>query len=390
MIPFHRLIATASLATIAVALLGVTWADDQPPAKNLFDSPPTATDMEKLGKLVRDVEANPALRKQAQAAHPFVSLEDRLKFDGPGRERLTKMYPALAHDFAKWRSQLHTAEREKIPPATLATLLTEQRLAQEGHFNRTKLLASLHQVEVEKFVTNPGFGHMRMIIVRPLNTAELPPKDWSEGDRGESVTLPKTGSFFMPNPDKKGPTLPSLFALGGFHTSTTHAFIRPDSWGLVKDKKHVAGFLPHSLESIPDEHFRRRLDQQNPIKDKAGRITDYPLIERWAVRKVELIGLLMHESPVAYLNPDNKLPTMADVKDAKTRPLTDFESGGLKDLAAGKDVVVIAATTNQIRMVGAIRMAEACLKCHDGNRGDLLGGFSYDLVRDPAFIPSEK
>ena len=43
----------------------------------------------------------------------------------------------------------------------------------------------------------------------------------------------------------------------------------------------------------------------------------------------------------------------------------------------------VDATVNQVRMVGAIRMAEACLKCHDGKRGDLLGSFSYELRRDP-------
>jgi len=105
---------------------------------------------------------------------------------------------------------------------------------------------------------------------------------------------------------------------------------------------------------------------------------------------VELIGLLVHESPVVYLNPDGKLPSMAAVKEAKTRDLTAFESGGLKDLAAGKDVVSVDAATNQVRMVGAIRMAGACTKCHEGERGDLLGAFTYDLVRVPAFVPPQK
>src|SRR5260370_257719 len=102
--------------------------------------------------------------------------------------------------------------------------------------------------------------------------------------------------------------------------------------------------------------------------DKAGKITDYPLIERWAVRKVELIGLLMHDDPVVYLNPAGKLPTMAGAKDSKTRQPTDFEKGGLKDLSAGKELVIVDAATNQVRMVGAIRMAGACMKCHEGKR----------------------
>jgi hypothetical protein len=39
--------------------------------------------------------------------------------------------------------------------------------------------------------------------------------------------------------------------------------------------------------------------------------------------------------------------------------------------------------------LGAIRMATGCMKCHDGNRGDLLGAFTYELVRDPAFVKEE-
>jgi hypothetical protein len=271
----------------------------------------------------------------------------------------------------------------------IATLLADERVNREGYFDRVRALASLHQLEVQKFVTNPGFGNMRLVRGHD-RAAEAPPADWSEGDRGDPVTLPKAGGFFVAGEDGKGPTLPSVPALVGFHTSTAHEFARPDSWGLVKDKTRVAGFQPHALEFVPDGTTRRRFDQQNPTKDKAGRVTGYPLVERWAVRKVELIGLLMHESPVVYLNPDGKLPTMATVQEAKTRGLTEFESGGLKDLAAGKEVVSVDAATNQIGVLGAIRMAGACMKCHDGKPGDLLGAFTYDLVRVPAFVPPEK
>ena len=105
---------------------------------------------------------------------------------------------------------------------------------------------------------------------------------------------------------------------------------------------------------------------------------------------MELIGLLVHESPVVYLNPEGKLPSMREAAGAKTRELTEFESGGLKDLAAGKEVVAVDAATNQVRMVGAVRMAGACTKCHDGKPGDLLGAFTYDLVRVPAFVPPQR
>jgi hypothetical protein len=408
MIPWHRLIVTAGLTSFAVGILAPIGADDRPlpvpskvapspeesPEKKSPEYPPNATDAEKRQiDLLRVLNktADAELRKKLLATYPFESLEDRLKFDAPGRKRVAKSFPTGDLDLGKWKPLVWTEEDTKIPPAPFAVLMAEERLYLDGSF-RMKALAVLHQLETEKFVTNPGFGNGRMRLqVRDVPKPEKPPTDWSEGDRGEPVNLPKAyeKGFFNPSRDKKGPTLPSVRALFHFHNHTAYEFARPDSWGLVKDKTQVAGFLPHTLEFVP-EYGRRRYDPENPTKDKDGEITGHALIERWVVRKVELIGLLMHDAPVVYLNPENKLPTMAGARDSKTRALTEFESGGLRDLSAGKEIVVVDATTNQIRMVGAIRMASACTKCHEGARGDLLGAFTYELIRDPAFIPPQK
>ena len=86
----------------------------------------------------------------------------------------------------------------------------------------------------------------------------------------------------------------------------------------------------------------------------------------------------MHNKPVVYVA--EHLPRMQDAKDAKTRPLTEFEEQGLKGLAKGEDLVA-EATPNRIRMMGSVRARQACLKCHDAERGDLLGAFSYTLRR---------
>ena len=405
MTPLPRLIATAGLAAFALALLATTRADDRPPLppakvtppgeaspKKSPEYPPGATDAEKreIDLLrFRGRDADPAVREKLLAAYPFESLDDRLRFDAPGRKRVSKALPTADLDLAKWKPLLNTEKRATIPLPALATLLTDERVNREGYFDRVRALASLHRLEVRKFVTNPGFGNMR--LMRGHDRAdETVPADWSEGERGAPVTLPKAGGYFTAGADRKGPTLPSVVALASFHTSTAHEFARPDSWGLVKDKSQVAGFQPHTLEFVPDGHARRRFDTEKPTKDKAGNVTGYPLVERWAARRVELIGLLVHESPVVYLNPEGKLPTMAAAKEAKTRALTAFESDGLKDLAAGKEFVSVDAATNQVRMVGAIRMAGACTKCHDGRPGDLLGAFTYDLVRVPAFVPPQK
>lgn len=390
MAPQYPLITTVGLGFFLVALLAPIRADDRVPVPPT-EYPPGATNAQKreIDLLrVRDGGTDPAVREKLLDAYPFESLEDRLRFDAPGRKRIANTFPTPELDLDKWHPLFRKGQAEKIPPAAYATLLAEDRLAREEQFDRIRALAALHQVEVKKFVTNPGFGKSRLIAWRVSDPNEAPPADWSESDLGEPVTLPKTGSFFTAGSQE--PTLPSLLALAGFHSSTAHAFSWPDSWGLVKDRTQVAGFRPHRLQFAPDARARKRLDTDKPIKDKAGRFAGYPLIERWAVRRLELIGLLLNESPVVYLNPEGELPSMAVAREAKTRTLTMFEANALKDLAVGKEVVAVDAVTNQVRMVGAIRMAGACTKCHEGQPGDLLGAFSYELVRVPAYTAVQK
>jgi hypothetical protein len=102
--------------------------------------------------------------------------------------------------------------------------------------------------------------------------------------------------------------------------------------------------------------------------------------ERWALRRLELVSLLKHDKPVVYVS--HVLPRMDDLKKAKTRALTPFEEAGLKQLQEGKDLVT-AATTNRIHLLGALRANAQCLKCHQAERGELLGVFSYEMLRDP-------
>jgi hypothetical protein len=76
------------------------------------------------------------------------------------------------------------------------------------------------------------------------------------------------------------------------------------------------------------------------------------------------------------------LPRMDKLRYAPTRPLTKFEETGMHRLQAGEDLFV-RESPNGIRMLGAVRSVSQCIKCHDGERGDLLGAFSYFLQRSP-------
>ena len=64
--------------------------------------------------------------------------------------------------------------------------------------------------------------------------------------------------------------------------------------------------------------------------------------------------------------------------EAPTRPLDKFEASGLEKLRRGEDLV-IGPTSDGLRMLGSIRSTKQCIQCHRGERGDLLGTFSYTM-----------
>jgi hypothetical protein len=129
-------------------------------------------------------------------------------------------------------------------------------------------------------------------------------------------------------------------------------FASPESFGYVKDRKHVAGFEPHRFSEVPDSK------------------------EAWKVQTLDLVGLLLQPEPRVYIS--DKLPSMDDVRAIPTRPLDKFESVGLLTLRDGEDLW-ITQEGNAARMLGAIRTTNQCIACHEGSRGDLLGAFSYSL-----------
>jgi hypothetical protein len=132
-------------------------------------------------------------------------------------------------------------------------------------------------------------------------------------------------------------------------------FANPGDSGYVRDRDHVAGFLPHEFIGPP-----------------AG-------FRSWKIHKLELVSLLKHEEPAVYLS--DELPKMRELDDAKTRPLDSFESQALGALRQGEDMQVQSGPDN-IRMLGAIRALKQCLQCHSVERGEMLGAFSYDLPRE--------
>jgi hypothetical protein len=254
--------------------------------------------------------------------------------------------------------------------------LKEQEKQLAGWTNRAESLRALHTREVERFVNSPGFGRGRMLFLPSflLDMPKAPPVPL--------ITLgvpgPGKGAAWARVPDKgvADPTgasiQPARDELAGLHRRGLFDFANPSGFGHVKDRDHVAGFQPHAFRVTP------ALKPKG--KKPAGK-------ETWKVGQLELVSLLTHDKPAVYVS--RNLPRMKDLGKAKTRPLTEFEAKALGSLRKGQDLVA-EATPGHIRMLGALRAARQCLECHEGQRGKLLGAFSYQMSRVPVAPGKDK
>lgn len=144
---------------------------------------------------------------------------------------------------------------------------------------------------------------------------------------------------------------PLLFA----HSSNVLHFVNIAGFGFMKDRNHVAGFQPH---------------QFNKLAEPAA----------WKVQRLKLLGLLLAAEPRVYVTAE--LPRMGKIRTAPTRLLDAFEAVGLARLRGGEELFIREAPQG-IRMLGAVRCVKQCIACHGGERGDLLGAFSYLLTKMP-------
>jgi hypothetical protein len=237
---------------------------------------------------------------------------------------------------------------DKLPPATEERLIRlEEDMRTQGSRGtiRTWKLQSLHENQVALFTNSPGFGVGRML--------SRPDERGITSSLREEKTIPQPDSPPYPAELAEKPHIAREEALYGLHEFGVADFANVRGFGFVKDRKHVAGFQPHQFSELPSS-------------------------EQWQVRRLDLVGLLLHDEPVAYVS--EHLPRMDKVRDAPTRPLDKFESAALEGLRRGEDLLV-SDTPDGLRMMGAIRSVKQCVSCHGGERGDLLGAFSYTLRR---------
>src|SRR5262249_48371050 len=92
--------------------------------------------------------------------------------------------------------------------------------------------------------------------------------------------------------------------------------------------------------------------------------------------RVELVSLLTESEPSVYVLDEMATPPLA--RQAKRRPLDEFEVRGLEAVRRGEHLVWTPEAPT--RMFGALRARTHCLECHPNTKkGDLLGAFTYYL-----------
>lgn len=228
----------------------------------------------------------------------------------------------------------------------------ERRIENRFHFREVQL-RTIHSSSVVGFINSAGFGEGRMDrFYRP--DARTLKNEWRESG---PVSQPDyLGPFISPTESlsANNPNW-SKFVLGRMHDDGVLDFVNPDGFGFIKDRTHVAGFQSHEMTRAPKSS------------------------DSWVVAHIELVGLLQHSDPVVYISAN--LPRMNELRGAPVRPLNEFEADALVQLRGGEDVIAVG-TDDRARMMGAIRSTKQCLECHGGERGNLLGAFSYSLRRE--------
>jgi hypothetical protein len=257
--------------------------------------------------------------------YPMVSLEQRLPPLPPGPVHLT---PASAE-------RLDALEAEDYP-------------LREPNY-RTDRLRELHEETLNVFINRPGFGVTRGSGYREGAYRLGIREDRPVAQPGPRTLLPWSTDFAR---DTTKPIPPDADT-EKMHRAGVVDFVHPNGFGYVRDKAHVAGFQEHQFLHVPEASGR------------------------WKLRTLDLVGLLMHPRPVAYVS--ENLPRMDELREAPVRALDEFEEAGLKKLRGGDDFFIRQAADGR-RMLGSIRSVKQCLRCHDGPRGSLLGAFSYTFT----------
>ena len=274
-------------------------------------------------------------------------IQDKMEF-----EKLRMKYPLV--DLEKFLAAPNPRPaKTQLASGTMQHL---EELEDSGDtFNASRIssqLRLLHRDRVVAFVDSPGFGVTR------INRAD---KHFLMSiNEHDQPIIPQAGEPFASSSEPEAlpanANAPNQAGLLAMHRHGIIDFANAKGFGFIKDRNHVAMGLKHGFQST--------------LEGTPSQV----------VRRVELVGLLMHAEPVVYISAN--LPRMEELRKAPTRPLDAFEKKAIASFEGGGDMMV-GSTPEGMRMVGSIRSAKTCAKCHGGEVGDLLGAFSYTLGNVP-------
>lgn len=286
--------------------------------------------------------------------HPLVSVADRLDYESR---------PQIAA-----RPAPENLPHPELSAAVSTRLAMAERNREHGY--RSHSLRLLHERTTDSFAMARGFGPMRMAtasregieLPEPAASIPIPPEPEPLYEMPQPSADSPAADETEPRPEPAPIALPPLASI---HDAGSADFLDPDRIGYVQDREHVAGFQSHRFTKFPTDPA--------PWEQPARK----PPAESWQVVRLDLVSLLKHEEPVAYVS--ENLPRMDELRDAPTRALDEFERRALEQLRSAEDVV-IDERPDRIRMVGSLRAGHDCRKCHAVERGDLLGALTYELV----------
>jgi hypothetical protein len=241
------------------------------------------------------------------------------------------------------------AAAKPLPDSTASFLaaVEEQVSAEEQHarWYRGNTLSRLHEDKVSAFVNSPGFGVARMPYIAVASLGNV------REEKSVAQPGPRDTSSLSSEPLQATPRGLDAKPLTQLHVKGLLDFVNPGAFGLVTQRKQIAGFQAHHFSEVPQE-------------------------PSWTIQTIDLVGLVLHETPVVYVS--ENLPRMSELRKAPTRPLDNFELAGLEGLRAG-DSIFVRTAPEGLRMLGGVRVVDKCVQCHGGEAGDLLGAFSYSL-----------
>jgi hypothetical protein len=240
---------------------------------------------------------------------------------------------------------------------------------------RDRMLAKFHGNATDLFTAIPGFGMERMKPMYKRVPFELPLFSTDEVDVQQETTAPET--------------LRNAFA---------------DSLDVFRD--------PSKQATVAAKDAKARPPFSDPPRGGYGSNFRGTVVRGLQLRLLDLVALVDPEDPKVYAGGmafeimrmtaeeakamrakdsgadaaiitgqfNKPIVTKLDRTPLKTRPLDYFETAGVEELSRGKDLF-IRHKDNVIRMLGALRATDQCLKCHtEHKQRDLLGAFSYTFV----------